>query len=120
MALGEGADTADERQASVALTMVEMALSEASEVFRNPDRGSNWEIADGAAMLAIGRASRSAFTHIHSIAAKYPKMQETLGEFLDVGTGLQVSRSKQPGPALISKLMGSIYGNQHWSSPGKT
>lgn len=89
MALGEGADTAEEGQASVALTMVEMALSEASELFRNPDRGSNWEIADGAAMQAIGRASRSAFTHIHSVAAKYPKMQETLkGEFLDVGTGV--------------------------------
>jgi hypothetical protein len=89
MALGEAVDIADEEQASLALTMVEMALSEASELFRNPDRGSNWEIADTATMLAVGRASTGAFTHIQSLTAMFPKMREALkGEFLDVGTGV--------------------------------
>ena len=89
MALGEVLDAADEGQVSPALTMVEMALSEAGELFQYPGRGSNWKIMDPAAMQAIGRASRSAFTRIRSIAETHPKMQETLkGTFLDVGTGV--------------------------------
>jgi SAM-dependent methyltransferase len=89
MALGEVLDAADEEQVSLALTMIEMALSEAGELFRNPDRGSNWKIMDPAAMQAMGRASKSAFTRIQSIAEMHPKMRETLkGTFLDVGTGV--------------------------------
>ncbi|GEM_PF-1646903 len=89
MALGDGLDEANEEQASVALTMVEMALSEAGELFRNPDRGSNWEITDAAAMQAMGRSSKSAFIRMKSIAEMYPAMRETFsGTFLDVGTGV--------------------------------
>ncbi|KQO75970.1 class I SAM-dependent methyltransferase [Rhizobium sp. Leaf262] len=89
MALGEVGDAADEDQVSLALTMVEMALSEAGELFRNPDRGSNWEIVDVAAMQAMGRASKSVFTRILSIAEAHPKMRKTFqGTFLDVGTGV--------------------------------
>lgn len=89
MALGEVGDAADEEQVSLALTMVEMALSEAAELFRNPDRGSNWEIVDVAAMQAMGRASKSVFTRIQSIAEAHPKMRKTFqGTFLDVGTGV--------------------------------
>jgi SAM-dependent methyltransferase len=89
MALGEDLDEADEEQVSLAMTMVEMALSEAGELFRNPDRGSNWEVGDPAAMQAMGRSSRSAFIRIKSIAETHPKMREALrGTFLDVGTGV--------------------------------
>jgi len=89
MALGEIADATDKEQVSLALVMVEMALSEAGELFRNPDRGSNWEILDAAAMQAMGRSSKSVFTRIHSIAEMHPKLRETFqGTFLDVGTGV--------------------------------
>ncbi|MBX4863914.1 class I SAM-dependent methyltransferase [Rhizobium bangladeshense] len=89
MALGEVLDAADMEQVSLALTMVEMALSEAGELFRNPDRGSNWEILDADAMQAMGRASKSVFTRIQSIAEMHPKLRETFqGTFLDVGTGV--------------------------------
>ena len=89
MALGEVADMTDEEQVSLALVMVEMALSEAGELFRNPDRGSNWEISDVAAMQAMGRASKSVFTRIQTIAETHPEIRKTFqGTFLDVGTGV--------------------------------
>jgi len=89
MALGEVLDEGDEEQMSLALVMVEMALSEAGELFRNPDRGSNWEIVDAAQMQAMGRSSKSVFTRIQSIAGTDPKLRETFkGTFLDVGTGV--------------------------------
>ena len=89
MALGEVLDEADEEQMSLALVMVEMALSEAGELFRSPDRGSNWEVVDAAAMQAMGRSSKSVFTRIQSIAETDPKLRETFqGTFLDVGTGV--------------------------------
>lgn len=89
MALAEVVDVTDEEQLSLALVMVEMALSEASELFRNPDRGSNWEILDVAAMQAMGRASKSVFTRIQSIAETHLGMRKTFhGTFLDVGTGV--------------------------------
>ncbi len=89
MALAEVVDVTDEEQLSLALVMVEMALSEAGELFRNPDRGSNWEILDVAAMQAMGRASKSVFTRIQSIAEAHPGLRKTFqGTFLDVGTGV--------------------------------
>lgn len=89
MALGEVADVTDEEQVSLALVMVEMALSEAGELFSNPDRGSNWEISDVAAMHAMGRASKSVFTRIQTIAETHPEIRKTFqGTFLDVGTGV--------------------------------
>lgn len=89
MALGEVLAETDEEQLSLALVMVEMALSEASELFRDPDRGPNWQIGDAGAMQAMGRSSKSVFTRIQSIAETDPKMRETFqGTFLDVGTGV--------------------------------
>lgn len=89
MALGEVADVTNEEQVSLALVMVEMALSEAAELSRNPDRGSNWEISDVAAMQAMGRASKSVFTRIQSIAETHSEIRTTFqGTFLDVGTGV--------------------------------
>ncbi|MCC8471923.1 class I SAM-dependent methyltransferase [Xanthomonas phaseoli] len=89
MALGEALDVADEEQLAFALTMIEMALSEAMELFRNPDRGSNWEVVDVPALQAAGRASKSVFTRIQSIAETRPRMRKTFsGTFLDVGTGV--------------------------------
>ena len=89
MALSEVADVNDEEQVSLALVMVEMALSEAGELFRNPDRGSNWEVSDVAAMQAMGRASKSVFTRIQTIAETHPEIRKTFqGTFLDVGTGV--------------------------------
>lgn len=88
MSLGD-VDAVDQEQVSRALTMVEMALIEAGELFRNPDRGSSWEIFDTAALLAQGRASRSVFTRIKTIADAHPTMRKALqGKFLDVGTGV--------------------------------
>jgi hypothetical protein len=89
MALDELFAEADEEQMSLALVTVEMALNEAGELFRNPHRGSNWEIGDAAQMQAMGRSSKSVFTRIQSIAETDPKMRATFrGTLLDVGTGV--------------------------------
>ncbi|MFP5076232.1 SAM-dependent methyltransferase [Rhizobium sp. YIM 134829] len=89
LALGQVLLPDDDEEISQVLTMVEMALGEASELFRNPDRGANWEIFDPAALQAIGRASRSVFTRICQIAEAHPRLQDALeGCFLDVGTGV--------------------------------
>lgn len=89
MAVGSAIDLIDSEQSNLALTMIRMALSEANELFQRPDRGSNWEIGDRDAMQAIGRASKSAFGRIRSLAEANTQMRQTLsGTFLDVGTGV--------------------------------
>lgn len=89
MAVGGAIDTIDSEQTSLALTMIGMALSEANELFQSPERGSKWDIVDRDAMQAIGRASKSAFARIKSLAEANPQMRQTLqGTFLDVGTGV--------------------------------
>lgn len=89
MAWSGGLETADQEQMSHALTMAEMALTEAGELFRHPDQGSNWEVVDAATMQSMGRSSKSVFSRIQSIAETDQKMQETFeGTFLDVGTGV--------------------------------
>ena len=88
MALTE-AGLVNEDEIPLALTMIEMAVNEAAELLRNPERGSNWEISDAAALQLMGRASKSAFSSIRAISDAHPQMREALnGTFLDVGTGV--------------------------------
>lgn len=89
MALDLDVRTLDDQQASPLLTSIEMALAEAGELFHNPDREGNWQVKDAELLQAQGRASRSVFGRILSLAETRPLLREALkGTFLDVGTGV--------------------------------
>jgi SAM-dependent methyltransferase len=89
LALGLDPTTLEDPKASALLTSIGMALAEAGELFHNPDRGPGWQVEDVDLLQAQGRASRSVFHRILSLAETRPPLQDALkGRFLDVGTGV--------------------------------
>ena len=89
IALGVDPATIDEQQVPQLLTVIEMAFAEAGELLRHSERGAGWQVADVELLQTQGRASRSVFTRILSLAETRPLLREALnGRFLDVGMGV--------------------------------
>jgi precorrin-6B methylase 2 len=89
IALGDAAVELGTADAAPLLTMIEMALTEAGELFRDPARRAGWQVQAPAMLQAQGRASSYAFDRILSLAATRPSLRDALaGTFLDVGTGV--------------------------------
>ena len=89
MALGVDPATINEQQVPQLLTVIEMAFAEAGELLRHSERGAGWQVEDVELLQTQGRASRSVFTRILSLAETRPLLREALnGTFLDVGTGV--------------------------------
>jgi precorrin-6B methylase 2 len=89
IALGADPAAINEQQAPQLLTVIEMTFAEAGELLRHSERGAGWQVADLELLQTQGRASKSVFTRILSLAETRPLLREALnGTFLDVGTGV--------------------------------
>ncbi len=87
--LGEAAAELGTADSAPLLTMIEMALAEAGELFRDPARTAGWQVHASELLQTQGRASSHAFDRILGFAATRPLLRDALtGTFLDVGTGV--------------------------------
>lgn len=68
LALGEPDAQADQTHHAELLTLIEMAMVESSELFRNAAAPTGWTVEDPLALAAMGRASAAAFDRILALA----------------------------------------------------
>lgn len=89
LALGEAAAALHSSERAELLSMIDMALVESSDLFRNAGRSVGWKVEEATTLEAMGRASSSAFDRILALAETRPGLRRCLsGRFLDVGTGV--------------------------------
>jgi len=89
MSLGANVASLDAAEIGPLLTMIGIAFAEGGELLSNPQRAGGWKVPDAQLLQSMGRASRSAFDRIHSLAETRPLLRDSLrGTFLDVGTGV--------------------------------
>jgi SAM-dependent methyltransferase len=88
-ALGRSIGALEEKHVSVLLETIGIALAEAGELFRHPNRAGEWKVADTTFLQTQGQASRFVFRRILVLAETRPLLRKTFdGRLLDVGTGV--------------------------------
>jgi SAM-dependent methyltransferase len=76
-------------EARAAKMTAEMAIAEAGDILRHPNRKGPWNVEDPYLLHKQGQASRQAFRQIMSFAEERPALLQALSKrFLDVGTGV--------------------------------